>query len=227
MPIDPKTLTFLRKLKRNNDRAWFKSHASDWEAARSDFLALIADLKPGIEKISDMMFVDEAKSGGSMLRIHRDVRFSKDKSPYKTNLAAVFAHLGVEGKMDAPCMYLQVMPGGKSFVAAGLYGPDSAQLKRIRAAIADDPAAWRKATSGKAFRERLTLVDGSLKRPPKGFDPDHPAIEELKRKRFAAASVEFTDADVCDPAFTRTVLAHYRAAAPLLRFICDALKLPF
>ncbi|MEM6312540.1 MAG: DUF2461 domain-containing protein [Planctomycetota bacterium] len=227
MSINPATLTFLRKLKRNNDRDWFKSHATEWEAARADFLALIAALKPGIEKVSDMMFVDDAKSGGSMLRIHRDVRFSKDKSPYKTNLAAVFAHLGVEGKMDAPCFYLQVMPGGKSFVAAGLYGPDSTQLKRIRTAIADDPAAWRKATAGKAFRDRLALVDGALKRPPKGFDPDHPAIEELKRKRFAAASTEFSDDDVCAPDFEKKVVAHFRAAAPLVRFVCDALELPF
>ncbi|MEM7807527.1 MAG: DUF2461 domain-containing protein [Planctomycetota bacterium] len=224
--IARETTRFLKQLAKNNDRDWFKSHADEWEAARSDFLALIAALQPGLEKVSEVAWVDASKTGGSMFRIHRDVRFSKDKSPYKTNLSAVFPHAGVEGKVDAPCFYLQVSPT-ETMVAAGPYGPDAKSLKLIREAIADDPAAWKRATSGKKFDEHFAMTTDKLKRPPKGFDADHPAIEEIKRTRFAAMTKPISSDVVHGGGFDKEIVRLCKIANPLVAFVCRAMKLPW
>ena len=228
MSLAPATLTFLRKLRRNNDREWFRGRVEPWEAARADFLGLIAELAGPMGRVSGFLFCDAGKTGGSMLRLHRDVRFSKDKRPYKTHLAALFDHVGVEGKLDSPCVYLHVEPGGKSFVAGGLYGPSTADKLAVRRRIVQQPAAWRRAVKA-AEEGRMHLVDGSLKRPPRVLDvaADHPLMPDLMRQRWAASSEPIDDRDVTDDGFAERVAAYARATKPLNTFLCDALGLPF
>ncbi|MEL7238867.1 MAG: DUF2461 domain-containing protein, partial [Planctomycetota bacterium] len=154
MPTIPHSaLTFLKQLSRNNKRDWFKPRKEKFEAeCRDPVLAWFEQLKPKIETLAPMLFVDAAPNGGSLRRIYRDTRFGKNKAPYKTNLALLMPHLGVEGNIDAPCFYLQIEPGN-SFFAAGLYGPGTADKTKVRKAIDADPAAWKKATCSAAFKK--------------------------------------------------------------------------
>ena len=160
-----------------------------------------------------------------MFRIYRDVRFSRDKSPYKTYAAAQFRHK--KGKdVHAPGYYLHLSPDGV-FLGSGIWHPDSAAALRIRESIVERAAAWKRILRGKAFRDgSLQLGGNSLKRPPRGFDADHPLIEDLKRKEFITVT-ELDANEACRPDFLARYEKICRSSAPFLRFLAEALGLEF
>jgi uncharacterized protein (TIGR02453 family) len=217
----PELFRFLRDLKANNDRAWFAANRDRYEReVRNPALDFVEDFAPHLEELSPHFVADSRPSGGSLFRIHRDTRFSKDKSPYKTHAGIHFRHERAKDA-HAPGFYLHLEPGGV-FVGAGIWHPDSPTLLRIREAIAGDPEAWRAATEVKRFR----LAGDSLKRAPVGFDPDHPLIQDLKRKDFIAVA-ELTEKDVCAPGFVESFARTCRDAASLVRFLCGALDVAY
>ena len=153
---------------------------------------------PKLQSISEHFVADTRTNGGSMFRIYRDVRFSKDKSPYKTQAAAHFRH-EVGKSAHAPGFYLHLAPD-EVFAGVGLWQPDSATLGRIRNRIASNPQRWERASKDPAFLDAFELTGRSLKRPPKGFDADHPCIEDLKRKDHIAACM-FDEEEATSPGF--------------------------
>ncbi len=175
---------------------------------------------PHLRKISPHFRADPRPRGGSLFRIYRDIRFSKDKSPYKTHAGLHFRH---EAGKDAytPGFYLHLEPR-KSFIGMGLWHPDNPTLKRIRDRVANDPAAWKKAVGGKKFRQHFEVQGESLKRPPKGYDPEHPLIDVLKLKDFTCFA-PLTQKQITSPDFMEEFATLCQAGSPLVKFICDAL----
>ena len=218
----PELFRFLRDLKTHNDRGWFAANKDRYEdEVRGPALDFVADVAPQLERVSPHFVADPRPSGGSLFRIHRDTRFAKDKSPYKTYVGIQFRHeLGKDA--HAPGFYLHLEPKAV-FVGAGIWHPDQATLARIREAIAADPTAWRRATGDP---KRFRLAGESLKRAPAGFDPAHPLIEDLKRKDFICVA-SLSERDVCAPGFVDAFVHMCRDASPLVRFLCAALDAPF
>jgi uncharacterized protein (TIGR02453 family) len=216
---------FLRELKRKNDREWFAANRERYETAvRDPFLRFIGDFAAPLAALSEHFVADPRPVGGSFFRIHRDTRFSQDKTPYKTHAAAQFRHEA--GKdVHAPGFYLHLEPG-QVFAGVGLWRPEAEPLRRVRDAIVEQPAAWKRAVQGKAFRARWELGGESLVRPPQGYDREHPLIEDLKRKDFVAMA-SFTEADACSARFEGELARAYREARALMAFLTAALGLPF
>jgi uncharacterized protein (TIGR02453 family) len=221
----PELFAFLRELKASNTREWFAANKDRYEAdVRGPALDFVADFAPRLERISPRFVADPRPVGGSLFRIHRDTRFSRDKSPYKTYTGVQFRHeLGRDA--HAPVFYLHLEPGG-CFAGAGVWHPDAPALARIREALVADPEAWRAAVGGKRFRGRLRLGGDSLKRAPAGFDPEHELIEDLKRKDFICYRT-YADEEVTAPGFLGVFAGTCRDAVPLVRFLCGALDAPF
>jgi uncharacterized protein (TIGR02453 family) len=221
MAFSPELFTFLAELRENNDRDWFARNKQRYEThVLEPALDFIEAFRPHLEAISPHFVADSRRTGGSMFRIYRDTRFAKDKTPYKTAVGMLFRH--EQGKeTSAPGFYLHLQPG-ECFAGGGIWHPETAAANRIRRAIADHPDQWRSATRDAG----LALGGDSLKRAPKGFDPDHPLIEDIKRKSFGASS-RFDDADATSPTFVETYAGLCAKRAPLIRFLCDALALRF
>ena len=221
----PATFRFLRALDRHNSREWFQTHKDDYERhVREPFLQLITDLQAPLAKISPHYRADPRKNGGSLFRIFRDTRFSNNKLPYKPWQGARFFHVR-RHEIPAPSFYLHIQPGD-CFAGGGMWHPEPDALKHIRGFLADNPAAWKKATQGKAFREHLQLGGESLTRPPRGYDPAHALIEDLKRKDFVA-SAGFSEELACSAELLPWTLATFRQVAPLLDYLCAAQELEF
>ena len=219
----PGLFRFLRDLKTHNERAWFQANKQRYEAdVQVPFLRLIADLAPALKKIGGGFIADPSPNGGSMMRIYRDIRFSKDKSPYKTYVAAHFWH--ARGKPGAtPGYYLHLEPGN-SVLGGGIWQPEPKALKKIRDKIAGDSNGWRRATTGGPLGSTCSMAGESLKRPPAGYDPAHPFIEDIKRKDFAI-STPLTDQEVTGDDFRNLVLQKLRATAPFVLFVSNAVGL--
>ncbi|MDF1562802.1 MAG: DUF2461 domain-containing protein [Deltaproteobacteria bacterium] len=223
--FSPALFAYLKDLKRNNDRAWFKEHQDRYESAlREPSLAFIRDFEAPLEAISPHFVASAKKVGGSLFRIQRDTRFGKDKTPYKTQVGIHFRHEQAKSA-HAPGFYLHLEPG-ECFVGVGLWRPDPPVARQIRAAIAEDPKAWKKAISGKAFTASFALSGESLKRTPKPWSDDHPAAEDLRRKDFIAVK-QVSVAAVTSPGFLKEVAKDFKSAAPLMRFLCQAVDVPF
>ena len=223
--FSPKTFKFLRALSRNNSREWFHAHKEDYEAhLRQPFLRLITDLQPDIHTISEHYRADPRGVGGSLFRIHRDTRFSNDKTPYKTWSGARFFHARSK-QVPAPSFYLHVQPGS-CFIGAGLWQPESDTQRRIRQFIFDNPSAWKAAVQAKVFKRRYELVGDSLVRAPRGFPADHELIDDLKRRDFVA-SANLDDETVLGPNLRKAVATHLAGLAPLMDYLCAALDLEF
>jgi uncharacterized protein (TIGR02453 family) len=211
---------FLAELRRHNNREWFNENKDRYLAeVRDPMLALIASLAPGLARISRHISVDPRPSGGSLMRIYRDTRFSRDKTPYKTNVGI---HFGLEAPrdFDAPGYYLHLEPGSV-FMGAGIWHPGADALRTIREAIVRDPQGWKQAR-----RVGLSHDEVALKRPPRGFDPDHPLIEDIKRLSFTTGT-EFSVPQACAPDFPARFVAACRRATPLMRFLARATGLAF
>lgn len=223
--FSPALFQFLKELQENNRRPWFEKNKPRYERdVKRPLLQLIGDFATPLQKISPHFVADPRSVGGSLFRIYRDTRFSKDKSPYKTHAAAQFRH--EKGKdVHAPGFYLHLAPG-EVFVGAGIWHPDSAALQKIRAAIVDDPAGWKRIIKTKKFRDACSREGDSLQRPPRGYDPEHPLIEDLKRKDHIAVT-RFTQRDACAPDFLQKFTLSCKAMSPYVRFLTEALGLAY
>jgi uncharacterized protein (TIGR02453 family) len=219
------TFEFLGDLAANNTRAWFERNKARYDSdVKEPALRFITDFGPHLKKVSTHFRADPRPVGGSLFRIHRDVRFSKDKSPYKTHTGIHFRHFASKDA-HAPGFYLHIQPG-EVFVGVGIWHPDGATLAKIRGRVAEEPDEWKKASKGRAFRSRFSLAGDSLSRPPKDFDPGHPMIEDLKRKDFIGVA-ELDERDLTRGSFLTDFAALCRAGGPLNRFICGALDIPY
>ena len=216
---------FLAELREHNDREWFAANKHRYEQHLLEpALDFIEAFATRLEKISPHLRADPRPSGGSLFRIYRDTRFSKDKSPYKTNVGIHFRH--ERGKdVHAPGYYLNIGPD-EVFAGGGIWHPDTDGTTRIREAIVADPQSWKRAAHGGAFAKRHELGGESLKRVPSWADADHPFADDLKRKSFYGW-VRLSEEDVVAPGFVDQYAGICRAAAPLMRFLCDALEVPF
>lgn len=224
--FDPELFGFLRELADNNDREWFQDNKARYrEVVQEPLLAFIAAFAAPLAEISPAFVADPRPTGGSMFRIYRDTRFSKDKRPYKTHAAAQFRHR--EGKdVHAPGFYLHLEPG-EVFCGAGMWRPDGPTLQRVRDAIVDDPDGWRGAVAAVEGASPAVRRGGdSLKRAPRGYDADHPLVEDLKRKDHVTFC-QLSEADVLADDVVDRVAAAFRPTAPYVRFLCEALDLEF
>jgi len=208
-------LQFLRTLKRNNNREWFQEHKSIYEnSLKRPMSELIAALAEDFQKFAPEM-VSSPKA--SAYRIYRDTRFSNDKSPYKTHVAAVFPRTGL-GKHEGAGFYLHIDPS-ELLIAGGLYMPLPEDLRSVRQKISDDADSFLKIVTNRQFRRMFGTVTGEkLSRVPRGFRPDHPAAEYLKHKQFLASRT-FPCAAATMPSFYGIVLETFRAMLPLIRFL--------
>ena len=219
------TFKFLSQLATNNERDWFNANKARFVSdVQEPALQFIADFGSKLAGISEHLVADPRPQGGSLFRIYRDTRFSKDKTPYKTHIAMRFGHEAGLG-VHAPGLYLHIEPGA-SYAGAGLWRPETALARTIREAIVADPAAWKKVAHGKAFVNRFTPDGESLARPPQGFDADHPLIEDLKRKDFVAGT-RLDDYLVTSDRLLAEYTAMSKTAAPFLSFLTEAIGLEF
>jgi len=217
----PALFDFLRDLAAHNDRAWFEANRDRYEQhVRLPLLRFISDLGPALAKVSKSFVADPRPVGGSMFRIYRDTRFSKDKSPYKTHAAAQFRHRDASGDVHAPGFYLHLEPG-EPFGGGGLWHPEPADLSRVRERIIAKPKEWAGVVRG-----GVEILGDKLKRPPAGFDPAHPYIEYLKYKDLYVGG-DLTEREVCSADFIDRYVDTCRNAAPLVRFLCKALDVSF
>lgn len=220
------TFDFLAELTANNERAWFDANKERYErVVRGPALAVIRGLQPIMAKISRHYVADDRKVGGSLMRIHRDVRFAADKSPYKTNVGIHVRH-EVGKDVHAPGFYLHLSVDEGCFVGVGMWKPEASALQAVRAKIVAAPAAWKKAQGDAGFRACFEIVGDSLKRPPRGFAADHPYIDDLRRTDHIA-SAKLTAKDVIGPAGVARVGERFAAARPYAKFLTQALDLPF
>jgi len=225
--FDPELFDFLRELKANNDRDWFAANKARYEAnVQEPALAFIEDFGHRLSQISPHFRADTRKVGGSLFRIYRDTRFSKDKTPYKTNTGMHFRHEAAKDA-HAPGFYLHLAPG-QVFGGGGIWHPDTKTATKIRQAIVDDPDAWRAATREPPFSERLDIGgdDQRLKRVPSGFAADHEFADDLRRRDYFGWA-EFGEGVATTAGFLDEYTRTCQAAVPLVRFICRALGLPF
>jgi uncharacterized protein (TIGR02453 family) len=216
---------FFEQLRRNNEREWFNANKDRFQqSVLEPMSAFITAVQPRLAGISRNFVADPRPHGGSMFRIYRDTRFSKDKTPYKTHAACHFRHAAGKNA-HAPGFYVHI-DANEVFFGGGIWLPPAPQLNRIRDFIADNVRSWARIRNAKKVQEAGGIQGESLKRPPRGFDEQHIHIEDLKRKSFYV----MTEADAKAPAradFVDQVELGFSRAAPLNRFICDALELAY
>jgi uncharacterized protein (TIGR02453 family) len=224
--ITPKLFKFFRDLKKNNEREWFEANKQRYEdEVRGPLLAFIDDFAEPLYKISPHFRAEARKVGGSLFRIFRDVRFSKDKTPYKTHAGVHFRHENAKDA-HAPGFYLHLQPG-EVFMGAGIWHPETAVARQIRVAILEDPDKWKKIMKSAAFSRHGFSLDGeSLKRPPAGVDGDHPLIEDLKRKDFIAVA-DLTEKEACAADFAKQFADRCKSMSSFVEFLSRAMGQPF
>lgn len=221
----PQLFGFLKELAANNDRQWFKANQDRYESlVRQPALDFITDFAEPLGKISEHLVADSRTVGGSLFRIQRDTRFAADKTPYKLNTGMHFRHEAAKDA-HAPGFYVHLEPG-RCFMGVGLWRPESKVAYQIREHIAEEPAAWKRATRGKRFTDVFALEGESLQRPPKGFDADHPLIDDLKRKDFIATG-KLTQGRITSSDFMDTFAEDCKRGAPLMKILCEAVGVPF
>jgi uncharacterized protein (TIGR02453 family) len=217
---------FLAELAKNNNRPWFQANKARYEqSVRGPAVAFIEAMSPLLERVSPFMFADPSPSGGSLMRIYRDTRFSSGKEPYKTNIGIQFRHERGED-VHAPGLYFHI-DAKEFFLACGMWKPPADALAAIRTRIAEHPDEWLKARDGRAFVKVWGGVTGDrLKRPPRGFDPDGPCIEDIKLKDFLGA-VDMPRPQMHSGGLPARVAKAFAAGKPLMKFLCEALGLPY
>lgn len=226
----PKALTFLRGLARHNRKEWFEAHRGDYEATiKAPLAQLIEEVDVHLASIAPEIVGHPRKSA---FRIHRDVRFSKDKSPYKTHAACWFYHrdagrgVGTEAAHGGAGFYFHMAPEG-SFCGGGIWMPPRSAVVKIREAIADDVEGWEALVKDRGFRRRFGALDtdGMLTRFPRGYAADHPAGDWLRYQSFTAGCA-VTPEQLHSPRLPATLARHYAAMAPFIRWLNSTLGLP-
>ena len=213
-------IRFLERLKRNNNRPWFQKHKDEYEElVRFPMQCLIGSLIPRMADIAPEIELHPRKS---IFRIYRDVRFSKNKSPYKTNIAASFQFRGKKAPTELPGLYLGIEPG-EIYVGGGLYMPTGEQLKAIRKSMVDHPDGYLAVVENKRFRKELGGIQGEdLQKAPLGFPRDHPMIEHLRHKQFYAGK-ELGHQACFKASFVDTVCQTFADTMPLVRWLAKAI----
>lgn len=210
---------FLRQLKRHNNREWFAKNKERYQRVLLEpALAFISDFAPHLARLSPHFVADPRPMRGSLFRIYRDTRFAADKRPYKTHVGMHFSHT-IGKDAHAPVFYLHLEPEN-CFAAAGVWHPDNRALSKIRAAIVREPDRW-----SEVYRN-FELEGDSLTRPPRGFDPTHPFIEDIKRKDFVT-SAGLHERQVCGTKFMQVFADACQTMTPLVEFATKALGLKF
>ncbi len=218
--IQKSTLAFLTKIKTNNNRDWFEKNKGLYITAKEDVEKSIDEIINGIRKFDKRIPADLAAKK-CVFRIYRDVRFSKDKRPYKNNLGA---SIGPGGKKDvSPGYYIHVQPGA-SFVAGGMWMPEAPNLHKIRQEIDYNLKEFQKITNDKTFKKVFGTLstEDSLVNAPKGYAKDHPAMEVLKLKSFIVVA-DLKDKDVLSKDYAKKVIAICKVMQPLNTFLQRAI----
>lgn len=219
----PAFFEFFEELSRNNNREWFQQNRDRYERdVREPMLHFIGDFAPQLRKIARNFDADPRPLGGSMMRIYRNLRFSRDKTPYRTNAAAAFGHRA-GGFGASPAFYISLSPA-EAYAGVGMYHPEPPTLDKVRRAIVARPAQWKKVIGDKKFLKRFDVTGDKLTRPPRGYDPEHPLIDDIKRKDFIAGA-QFTRAEVCSARFLALYIDVCKASAPFMRFLTEAVGL--
>lgn len=217
------TLHFLKKLAGNNHKEWFEANRKAYDAAKQDFARLIQEVITRHGKKDADIATLQAKD--CLFRINRDVRFSKNKAPYKTNMGASIDRGGKKSIFAG--YYIHCEPGNKSFVGGGLWMPEPENLKKVRQEIDYCADEFKKMLHQKNFASFYNDLDKSaetsLSRPPKGYDDENPAIDYIKLKSFIALH-PLTDAELTDKNLLTTILKGFEALQPLLQFINRAME---
>lgn len=217
--LKKETLNFIKDVAENNNREWFAANKDVYEAAKEDALALAAAIIPELAKI-DPILSAEADPKKTLLRIYRDVRFSKNKDPYKNNYGMWFS---TKKGGNEPGYYLHIQPG-KSFVAGGYWMPDVLHLKLIRQEIDYNAEDFKAIIKEKDFKKNFKLgVDNALKNAPKGYDPADPNIELLKLKSFEA-TMQIDDEEFFKPNFVNKLISSFKTVQPLVAFLRNAIE---
>ena len=218
--------TFLTDLRAHNNRDWFNENKSRYEEfARNPTLAFIAEMKDRLDRLSPSFIADARPNGGSMFRIYRDTRFSRDKAPYKTNVGCQFRH-SAGRDAHAPGFYVHIQ-SGESFAGGGIWRPPTQALGKIRDAIDGNQDEWARIREFMSSTKTLSLMDAErYKRPPHGVSADHPLLDDLKLKTFFAGR-SFTDSEVASRRFVDMVEGCFSNLVPFMRFITEALGLSF
>jgi uncharacterized protein (TIGR02453 family) len=213
------TLTFLRALKRNNRREWFQPRKEQYEAqVRAPMLAIVERLAVDLRDIAPDIVVDPKHA---LYRIYRDTRFSENKTPYKTHVAASFPSRGLP-KHEGAGLYFHVSPD-EVWIGGGMYAPQTSQLQAVREHIAANVKRLRAIVESPGFRRHIGALEGErLQRVPHGFPKDHAAAEYLKYRQFLAGR-ELPSTAACSPKFYATLLTIFRQVAPLARFLNEPL----
>lgn len=217
------TLSFLAGLARNNGKDWFEKHRSDYDLAKADFSALIATVLEAHQKLDEDLSPLILKD--CLFRINRDVRFAKDKSPYKTNIAASMSKGGKKSRFAG--YYIHIQPG-KSFVGGGIWMPMPPETKKIRQEIDYSFAEFNTLVNSKAFKTNYPnglekSTETQLVNIPKGYDKDNPAAEFLKMKSWIATR-ELTDEELTSKDLAKKILSAFKALQPLVNFLNRSLE---
>jgi uncharacterized protein (TIGR02453 family) len=213
--LQPSTLKFMSQLARNNNKPWFDGHKADYLLVKEDFEALVTGVLAGLSEIEPTFRDTKAKD--CIMRIYRDIRFSKDKTPYKVNLGAGFGMGG--GKNVYGGYYLHIEPGGKSFAGGGMWQPEGPALKAIRQEIDYNFDEFLSIIENKAFKKIFKKIDGDrLVKVPQGYAEDNPAIEYLKLKSFTVGG-NIADEDLTKKTLVKKVTDIYSAMKPFVDFL--------
>jgi uncharacterized protein (TIGR02453 family) len=221
-PFTRKTLSFLRALKRHNDREWFRERKPDYERhVRAPMIDLLAQLAADLPKFAPELVSDPRVS---LYRIYRDTRFSADKRPLKTHIAAHFPPRGF-GRGEGSGLYFEIAPAWV-WIGGGLYMPSSSDLRLLRTHIASHHRTLHRIVTGPSFRRAVGTLEGErLTRVPRGYVAEHPAADYLRYKQFLAGR-EFDANLAISPRFYTELLKVFRAVSPLVRFLNTGLGQP-
>lgn len=219
--LQPPTLKFLKLLAKNNNKVWFDEHKSDYQNAKADYESVVQQIIDGLAKQEPVLIGLQVKD--CTFRIYKDTRFSKDKTPYKTNMGASFAPGG--RKTPRPGYYFHLEPGGNSFAGGGLWMPEAPVLKKVRQEIDYNFEEFQQIISNKEFIRYFGKIEGeSLKTAPQGYLPDNPAIAYLKLKSFTVWH-HISDDAALQPALVREILKIFSVMQPFVKFMDRALDL--
>ncbi len=219
------TFGFLAELAANNNKAWFETNKPRYESlVREPALEFIEAMGPALRTFAPHFRAEPRKVGGSLMRVFRDTRFSRDKTPYKTNIGIQFRHaLGRD--IHAPGFYVHIATD-ECFLAVGCWHPETDALGKIRDLIAQKPEQWFAARDDKKFVAHWELDGDSLTRPPRGYDRSHAAIGDIKRKDLIAIS-PLSAREITGSSVVKSVGKRYAEAAPFMKFLCHALEVPY
>ncbi len=218
--LHPQTFSFLKDLKKNNNKPWFDKHKPLYEEVKNDFTAFVGELIKEMNKVDKTIGEQEAKK--AVYRIYRDIRFSKDKTPYKINLGAGFGKGGRKTKYAG--YYFHIEPGGNSYIGGGLWRPENEDVKKVRQEIDYNYDDFKKIIGRKSFARLFEPYDDKQKTVPQGYTADNPAIEHLKYKSFIYGADNIDDKTVMSPNFLKEVVKMYKELSRYIIFLNKGLE---